>query len=119
MSTFITVDDAKIMRLRLKSIIEESGHQVIGEAANGKEAVLQFQEKKPDCVTLDISMPEQNGLAALQQILTVDQEAKVIIVSAVGQKQLVIQAMGIGAKDFIVKPFEAADIKKAIKKVLG
>ena len=116
MSSFIIVDDAAIVRMRLKSIIQESGHTVVGEAENGKVAVDLYKKEKADCVTLDISMPEQDGLETLKQILSINKEAKAIMISAVGQKQLVIQALQIGAKDFIIKPFDAEQVKKVIHK---
>ena len=116
MSSFLVIDDALIMRMRLKDILESLGHQVIGEAADGKAGVSLYKQKKPNAVTLDISMPELNGIEALKQILDIDQEARVIIISAVGQKQMIIEALKIGAKDFILKPFEAEKVKETIEK---
>ena len=118
MSTFLVIDDALIMRMRLKKMIEDVGHQVIGEAPDGKAGVSFYEQKKSDMVTLDISMPELSGIEALKQILAVNDQAKVIIISAVGQKQMIIKALKIGAKDFIIKPFESEKVKETIEKVV-
>ena len=116
MSTFIVIDDSLVIRMHLKNIIESLDHQVVGEAANGKSGIALYEQKKPDAVTLDISMPELNGIEALKQILDIQPEAKVIIISAVGQKQMIIEALKLGAKDFITKPFEPEKVKETIVK---
>ena len=119
MGKVIVIDDSKMMRMRLRETIENLGHEVVGEAGNGKEGVSVYDATKPDAVSLDISMPGQNGIQALEQILDIDKEAKVVIVSALGQKNLVIKALDIGAKGFVVKPFEPEKIKAVFNKVLG
>ncbi len=112
----IIVDDANIMRLRLREILER-GFSIVAEAANGEEALQQYAQFLPDFLTLDITMPQMNGLETLKKILAQYPAAKVVIVSAVGQKQVVFEALGLGAKDFIVKPFEQERVVKAIKRL--
>ena len=119
MGEVIIVDDSKMMRTRLRETIESFGHKVLAEARNGKEGVAIYDAMRPDIVSLDISMPEQNGIQALEQILHIDKEAKVVIVSALGQKNMVIKALGMGAKGFIVKPFETEKIREVFNRVLG
>lgn len=106
------------MRMNLRKILENNGHQIIDEAANGKEGVLSYKENNPDLVTMDITMPEMEGIEAVKNILTYDANAKVIMCSAMGQQSLVIEAIEAGAKDFIVKPFNKNRIEEAIDKVL-
>jgi two-component system chemotaxis response regulator CheY len=112
------VDDATVMRMRLRDILEPR-YQVVAEAANGVEALELYKKVRPDFVTLDITMPQLNGLAALRNLLTADPEARVVIVSAVGQKQVVFQALAQGAKDFIVKPFEAERVMRAVDRLFA
>ncbi|MCD6449112.1 MAG: response regulator [Thermotogaceae bacterium] len=113
----LIVDDAAFMRMLLKDIVTKAGYEVVGEAANGKEAVEKYKELKPDVVTMDITMPEMNGIEAVKEIKKVDPNAKIIMVSAMGQQAMVIEAIQAGAKDFIVKPFQPARVIEAIKKV--
>ncbi|ONN27214.1 chemotaxis protein CheY [Thermosipho affectus] len=115
----LIVDDAAFMRMMLKDIITKAGHEVVGEAANGKEAVEKYKELKPDIVTMDITMPEMNGIEAIKEIKKIDPNATVIVCSAMGQQAMVIEAIQAGAKDFIVKPFQAARVIEAIQKVSG
>ncbi|PTQ52658.1 MAG: Chemotaxis regulator - transmits chemoreceptor signals to flagelllar motor components CheY [Brockia lithotrophica] len=115
----LVVDDAAFMRMMLKDILKRGGYEVVGEAANGVEAVALYRELRPDLVTMDITMPEMDGIAALKQIRTLDPEAKVIMVSAMGQQAMVIEAIQSGARDFIVKPFQAERVLEAVRKVLG
>jgi two-component system chemotaxis response regulator CheY len=112
----VIVDDAAIMRQRLRSILEND-FDIVGEASNGKEAIELYTSLKPDFLTLDISMPEMNGLDALKNLITLTPNAKIIIVSAVGQKQIVFEALSMGAKDFIVKPFEPDRVLKSVKRL--
>lgn len=112
----VIVDDAAIMRQRLRSILEND-FDIVGEASNGKEAIKLYNSLKPDFLTLDISMPEMNGLDALKNLITSTPNAKIIIVSAVGQKQIVFEALSMGAKDFIVKPFEPERVLKSVKRL--
>ena len=111
------VDDAAMVRLRLKELLEKAGHQVVAEAKTGIEAFEMFKEFKPDVVTMDITMPEMDGIEALKSIFGHTPTAKVVIISAVGQKKQIIEAIKIGAKEFLVKPFIPEDVVKAIKKV--
>lgn len=116
MATVLVVDDAAIMRMRLKDILEPD-HEVVAEAGDGEKALRAYADLKPDFVTLDITMPKLNGIEALEKLMEKYSDAKVIIVSAVGQKQLVFKALGLGAKDFIIKPFDPARVKQAVDRL--
>ncbi|MBS1706706.1 MAG: response regulator [Armatimonadetes bacterium] len=115
----LITDDALFMRVTLKNILTQNGFEVAGEAANGKEAVQMYQDLKPDLVTMDITMPEMDGLEALKQIRDLDPEAKVVMCTAMGQKNMVVDAVQAGAKDFIVKPFQPDRVVEAVKKLLA
>jgi two-component system chemotaxis response regulator CheY len=115
----LVVDDAAFMRMMIKDILTKNGYEVIGEAADGAQAVEKYQELHPDLVTMDITMPEMDGITALKEIKKVDSSAKIIMCSAMGQQAMVIDAIQAGAKDFIVKPFQADRVIEAIKKTLG
>lgn len=119
MANVLVVDDAAFMRMTIKKMIESEGHKVVGEAGNGVEAVQKYTELQPDVVTLDITMPEMNGVDALKRIKEYDPKAKVIICSAMGQQAMVAQAIQSGAKDFIVKPFQQDRVVAAINRVMG
>ncbi|EGL82513.1 response regulator receiver protein [Caldalkalibacillus thermarum TA2.A1] len=119
MAKVLVVDDAAFMRMMIKDILTKNGYEVVGEAADGQQALEQYKELKPDLVTMDITMPEMDGITALKKIREIDPEAKVIMCSAMGQQAMVIDAIQAGAKDFIVKPFQADRVLEAIKKVLG
>lgn len=119
MAKLLIVDDAAFMRMSIRQMLEPHGHEVVGEAGNGIEAVKKFIELKPDVVLLDITMPEMNGVEALKRIKELDQTAKVIICSAMGQQSMVAQAIQAGAKDFIVKPFEADRLVAAVERVMS
>lgn len=112
----LIVDDAMFMRTMLKSILVKSGFNVVGEAGNGREALERYKELKPDIVTLDITMPEVDGLQAVKDIIAYDRNAKVIMCSAMGQQAMVLEAIKSGAKDFIVKPFQPERVLEAINK---
>jgi two-component system chemotaxis response regulator CheY len=114
----LIADDLKFIKLVLRELVEKAGFRVVGEASNGQEAVELYQAKRPDVVLMDITMPKMDGLAALKQILAFDPEAKVIMCSALGQQSLIVQALQLGAKDFIVKPFREDRVIGAIKKIL-
>lgn len=118
MARVLIVDDAAFMRKLLTDALTSGGHEVAGEAANGNEAVARFQEIKPDLTTLDITMPEKDGLAALAEIMALDPSAKVVMCSALGQESKVLEAVKLGAKDFVVKPFQPARVLEAIGKAL-
>ncbi|MDT8859572.1 response regulator [Alkalihalobacillus sp. MEB130] len=119
MASVLIVDDAAFMRMMIKDILSKNGFEIAGEAANGAEAVEKFKEVNPDLVTMDITMPEMDGIQALKEIRQIDSNAKVIMCSAMGQQSMVIDAIQSGAKDFIVKPFQADRVLEAIKKVLS
>ena len=116
MYTGIIVDDAAIMRFRLREILSTK-FEIAGEASNGIEAMNLYKTVKPDFLTLDITMPEMNGLDALKSILAAYPDAKIVIVSAVGQKQIVFEALALGAKDFIIKPFEPDRVLHSINRL--
>lgn len=118
--TFVIADDAVFMREVLKRMINETeGYTVIGEAGNGTEAIRMAKTLHPDVMTLDITMPEMDGVSALKQIMEVSPETRVIMVSAMGQKSMVYDAIEHGARDFIVKPFEKSRIIQAIRNVMA
>lgn len=112
-------DDAAFMRMMIKDILSKNGYTVVGEAENGKMAVEKYQECSPDLVLMDITMPEMDGIDALKAIRAKDGSASVIMCSAMGQQAMVIEAIQSGAKDFIVKPFQADRVLEAVKKVIG
>ena len=112
-------DDAAFMRMMIKDILGKNGYNVVGEAENGAKAVEKYTELKPDLVLMDITMPEMDGIAALKKIKAVDPGATVIMCSAMGQQAMVIESIQAGAKDFIVKPFQAERVIEAVKKVVG
>jgi two-component system chemotaxis response regulator CheY len=107
------------MRKMVTDALTKGGHEVVGEAGNGAEAVTQFQALKPDAMTLDITMPEKDGLAALKEIIALDPSAKVIMCSALGQESKVLESIKLGAKDFVVKPFQADRVLEALGKALA
>ncbi|ACB84990.1 response regulator [Natranaerobius thermophilus] len=115
----LIVDDAAFMRMMIKDILTKNGFEVVGEAVNGQEAVDKYQELSPDLITMDITMPEKDGIQALKEIKEQDSNAKVIMCSAMGQQSMVIEAIQAGAKDFIVKPFQPDRVMEAINKALG
>ncbi len=115
----LIVDDAIFMRRMLGDILKQGGYEVVGEASNGKESLEQYKKSKPDIVTMDIVMPEMGGIEAVKEIMKLDKTAKIIMVSAMGQQQLVVEAIQAGAKDFVVKPFESSRILSAIERILG
>jgi two-component system chemotaxis response regulator CheY len=119
MARVLVVDDAAFMRKMVTDALTGGGHEVVGEAGNGVEAVQRFQELRPDVVTLDITMPEKDGIAALQEIIAVEPGAKVVMCSALGQESKVLESIKLGAKDFVVKPFQADRVLGAIAKALG
>lgn len=112
----LVTDDAMYMRVILKNILTQNGFEVAGEASNGKEAVRLYQDLKPDIVTMDIIMPEMDGIVALKEIRKLDPDAVVVVSTAMGQKDLVIEAIQAGAKDFIVKPFQPMRVLESLQK---
>jgi two-component system chemotaxis response regulator CheY len=115
----LIVDDAAFMRMMLRDILAKNGFEVAGEAENGKIAVQMYNELKPDIVTMDITMPEMDGIAAVKEIKASDPAAKVVMVSAMGQQAMVIEAIRSGAADFIVKPFQPDRVLEALGKALS
>lgn len=119
MSKVLIVDDAAFMRMMIKDILEKNGFEVVGEASNGIKAVELYKSEKPDVVTMDITMPDMDGIEAVKEIKKFDPAAKIIMCSAMGQQTMVMDAIKSGAKDFIVKPFQADRVLEAVKKVIG
>ncbi|MED4401520.1 response regulator [Metabacillus fastidiosus] len=115
----LIVDDAAFMRMMIKDILTKNGYDVVGEAADGAQAVEKYKELQPDLVTMDITMPEMDGIAALKAIKEINPNARVIMCSAMGQQAMVIDAIQAGAKDFIVKPFQADRVLEAVGKTLS
>lgn len=118
MARILITDDAAFMRMMLKDILIKGGYDVVGEAINGADAIEKYKELKPDLVTLDITMPEMDGISACQRIMDYDPNAKCVMCSAMGQQAMVLSAIKAGAKDFIVKPFKAERVIEAIGKVV-
>ena len=114
----LVVDDAAFMRMMIKDILTKNGYNVAGEAENGAKALEKYNEVKPDLVLMDITMPEVDGIQALKNIKAADPNAKVIMCSAMGQQAMVIESIQAGAKDFIVKPFQADRVIDALTKII-
>ena len=115
----LIVDDAPIIRLMLKDILVANGYQVVGEGNDGNEGVQLYKDLKPDVVTMDITMPEKDGIEALQEILEVNENAKVIVITAIDQRESLMEAIRAGATDYIIKPFETDRVLSAIRKAFG
>jgi two-component system chemotaxis response regulator CheY len=119
MARVLVVDDAAFMRKVVSDALTKGGHEVIGEASNGIEAVARWQELQPELTTLDITMPEKDGLTALREIMALDPGARVIMCSALGQESKVLEAIKAGARDFVIKPFQADRVLDAVGKALA
>ena len=119
MARVLVVDDAAFMRKMVSDALVKGGHEVVGEAGDGNEAVARYQELRPEVTTLDITMPEKDGLAALQEIMALDPGARVVMCSALGQESKVLESIKIGAKDFVVKPFQPDRVLGAVDKALS
>lgn len=119
MAKVLVVDDAAFMRMMIKDILVKGGHEVVGEAENGRVAIQKYSELMPDIVTMDITMPEMEGIEAVKQIRSQHPAAKIIMCSAMGQQGMVVQAIQAGAKDFVVKPFQSDRVLESLKKALG
>lgn len=119
MARVLIVDDAAFMRKMLTDALVKGGHDVVGEAGNGEEAVALFQNLRPDLATLDITMPVKDGIQALKEILAFDPGSRVIMCSALGQESKVLESIKLGAKDFVVKPFQADRVLEAVAKALA
>lgn len=114
--TVLITDDTAFMRMTLKNVIQKNGFDVVGEAADGEEAVAKYKELNPDLVTMDITMPKMDGIAAIKEIVKIDPDAKIVVCSAMGQKPMVLEALNAGAKDFLVKPFDPERVVEALDK---
>ena len=119
MARGLVVDDAAFMRKMVTDALTKGGHEVVGEAGTGVEAVDRYRDLKPDVMTLDITMPEKDGLAALKEIIAMDPQARVVMCSALGQESKVLEAIKAGAKDFVVKPFQPDRVLSAIEKAVA
>lgn len=119
MPSVLIADDAAFMRMMIKNILTEAGYDIVGEAENGAVAVAKYAELKPDLTTMDITMPEMDGLTALKEIRTADPAARVVMCSAMGQQSMVIESIQAGARDFIVKPFQPDRVLEAVQKALA
>jgi two-component system, chemotaxis family, chemotaxis protein CheY len=119
MARVLVVDDAAFMRKMVGDALAKGGHEVVGEAANGLEAVERYQALRPEVTTLDITMPEKDGLTALKEIMALDPTARVVMCSALGQESKVLEAVKSGARDFVVKPFQPDRVIEAVGKALG
>ena len=115
----LVVDDAAFMRMMVKDILTKNGYEVVGEAENGMKAVEKYKDLHPDLTTMDITMPEMDGSSAVKAIRKIDPNAKIVMCSAMGQQAMVIEAIQAGARDFIVKPFQADRVLEAVKKAIG
>ena len=118
MAKILIVDDAAFMRMMLKDILTKGGFEIAGEAADGVEAVAKYNELKPDLVTLDITMPNMDGTEALKEIIDYDESAKVVMITAAGQQNKVIEALKIGAEKFITKPYEKEEVIATMEALL-
>lgn len=119
MAKIMICDDAAFMRMMIKDILTKNGYEIAAEAENGAVAVEKYPDAKPDLVLMDITMPDMDGIQALKKIKEIDPNANIIMCSAMGQQTMVIEAIQSGAKDFIVKPFQAERVLEAVKKVVG
>ena len=115
----LVVDDVVFMRMMIKDILRKGGYEVVGEAEDGAKAIEKYRELKPDLVTMDITMPDMDGITAVKEIRKIDPNALIIMCSAMGQQAMVIDAIQAGAKDFVVKPFQPDRVLEAIRKVLS
>jgi two-component system, chemotaxis family, chemotaxis protein CheY len=118
MAKVLIADDSKLIRNIIKDELEKSGHQIVSEATNGREAVELYKKLKPDLVTMDITMDEMDGIEAIKQIKAIDKSAKIIVVSALGMDELINEAIDLGVVDFIIKPFDPVRLVNSVKKAL-
>lgn len=119
MARVLIVDDAKFMRTLVKDALEAAGHEIVGEAENGIQAIEMYKKLNPDLVTMDITMREKDGLAASEEILQTDNRARIVMVTALGQEELLTRAIKMGVKDFVVKPFPPERLQQAVQKALS
>ncbi|WP_042144649.1 response regulator [Paucisalibacillus sp. EB02] len=119
MSRILIVDDAKFMRTTLHAILSKDNHEIVGEAENGEVAVSLYEKTKPDLVIMDITMPVMNGIDAIKKIKEIDVNAQIVVCSAMGHQKVVVDAIELGAKDFIVKPFDEHRVLETVERVLS
>ncbi|MEE8168454.1 MAG: response regulator [Candidatus Hydrothermarchaeales archaeon] len=118
MANILIVDDSAFMRNMVKDILVQEGHTIVGEAADGDDAIAKYKELRPEIVTMDVVMPGTDGIDAVRGIIESDPNAKIIMCSALGQREMVVDALEAGAKDYIVKPFQPLMVKEVVKKIL-
>lgn len=118
MANIQIVDDSRYLRLMIKKILKRHGHEIIAEAGTGEEAVEQYKEFRPDLVTMDVVMPKLNGLMAIKEIMALDPKARIVVVTALGHEPLIRQALKLGAKDFVVKPFKVEQLVQSVEGAL-
>ncbi len=119
MAKILVCDDSAFMRMMLKKVLIDNGHEVVGEAGDGMEAVQLFRQYKPDLITMDITMPKMDGIEAVKHIFAEDPLVRIIMVTALGQRSIITDAINAGASDFVVKPFDNIQVIETVKKVLG
>ncbi|EON72672.1 chemotaxis protein [Lysinibacillus sphaericus OT4b.31] len=119
MPTVLVVDDTLFMRVAISNMFSEWGYEVVGKAVNGKEAVAMYRELQPDLVTMDVTMPVMTGIAAVKKIIPEFPNAKIVMITALGQQKLIVEAIESGAKDFITKPFEPEKLKAVADQLVG
>lgn len=119
MANILIADDAKFMRMMLRKILTAEGHKVIAEASSGDETISLYAKVRPDLVTMDIVMPNPNGIECVKKIREFDPHAKIVMVTALGQEAMVVEALKAGAADFVIKPFKAGKVIEAVDKALG
>lgn len=117
--TVLVVDDTLFMRVAISNMFSEWGYEVVGKAVNGKEAVAMYRELQPDLVTMDVTMPVMTGIAAVKKIIPEFPNAKIVMITALGQQKLIVEAIESGAKDFITKPFEPGKLKAVADRLVG
>lgn len=119
MAKILVCDDSAFMRMMLKKILIDNGHEVVGEAGDGMEAVQLFRQHSPDLITMDITMPKMDGIEAVKHIFAEDPLVRIVMVTALGQRSIITDAINAGASDFIVKPFDNIQVIETVRKVLG
>ncbi|WP_339262541.1 response regulator [Lysinibacillus sp. FSL K6-3209] len=119
MPTVLVVDDTLFMRVTISNMFTEWGYEVVGNAVNGKEAVELYRELQPDLVTMDVTMPVMTGIAAVKRIIPEFPDAKIVMITALGQQKLIVEAIESGAKDFITKPFEPEKLRAVADQLIG
>ncbi len=119
LKSVLIVDDAAFMRMMLKNLIEKNGYQVVGEAGNGAEAIEKYQELRPELITMDVTMPELDGIRAIQEIKKINSRVKIIVISAMGREEVVREALLAGASSFIIKPFDEKKVVTTIERILS